>query len=81
MATSPTNLELFTQAYEHFLTKDVAEHPDKWRYDVSAVPGVVKRMAAGFGTGNYNMSPNIQKAARSLKIKPTFKAIREFVNG
>lgn len=81
-----TNLETFVAAYEVALRAAHAKTPSDYAFDTEELPKVVAKMKRAFVEGAIFgkwpcQSPNIQKACRAVGIKPSFKALREYLTG
>ncbi len=77
----PTNYKRFKAEFQNNLFILVENHHEMYAYTVDEVPAVVHRMMPHFGTGGCNInSPAIKATCKSLGIRHTIKAIKEFVN-
>lgn len=75
-----TNKERFLQAYLEALTKNHSKHPEEYFYPADKIPSVAEKMVLCYSKGEANPSPSMRQAAKACGIKPTLKAVREFLN-
>lgn len=74
-----SNVARFREAYTEKLTAAVQKHPGEYAYGVDRVSGVVEKMLTALAKGDAQVGPAVKAAARKLGVKPTAKAIREFL--
>lgn len=75
-----TNKEVFKDEYTVQLTAAVRDYPQEYAYNVNTVPDVVRRMMIAIERGSFNKDSRAIKATcRKLGIKPTYKAIAEYM--
>lgn len=75
-----TNKEKFRETYIVTLTKAHKRKPEEYGYKEDYIPVVVDRMIVALSNGTANIGNSIQNAACRLNVKPTAKAIKEFLN-
>jgi hypothetical protein len=73
--------ERFARAYRETLAKYVRDQPEEYAYNLDQVPIVVDKMIASLSNGRASLGPAVNAAARACGIKPTQKAIKDYLNG
>lgn len=74
-----TNLDRFRVVYAQKLAEAIACHPEEYYYGPDKIQGVVDKMVSALAEGKANLSSAIKAAARACGIKPTQKAIHEYL--
>ena len=70
----------FLAEYTIQLTRAVTRHPTLYSYSVSQVPGVITRIREALPANKYMTNGRAFRATcRNLGIKPTYKAVRDFL--
>jgi hypothetical protein len=69
----------FRAAYHAALMEQYNKHPEEYAYPAELIPSVVDKMMRAFAAGSASIGPAAKKAARVVGIKPTIKAIKEFL--
>lgn len=73
-------METFLASFQKHLTERVTANPGGFMYGVDGVPKVVESMRKALKNGSYFTSAEAVKlACKELGIKPTYKAIEEFI--
>lgn len=72
-------LDKFMGVYADALQKVLAEHPDDYAYGPDKIPDVLARMRDAIAHNNYGPSVGVQVAQRELGMKPTRKALHEYL--
>ena len=83
---NPDRLEAFTRLYASFLAESHEKKPEEYAFPATELPSVVAKMRASFERGATGgvwpcKSENIDRACRVLCIKPTWKALGEYLRG
>lgn len=77
----PGNLNTFCEVYREELEKSHRLNPNKYAWSISELDEVAKRMFGAFERGTFNKDSEAVKATcKQLKIKHTYKAIKEFIS-
>lgn len=81
MIIHPGNFECFLEVYAEKLKEALKLHPEEYAWPESELPKVLERMRAAIERGTFNKDGHAFKAAcKELKIKHTYKAIKEFIS-
>lgn len=75
-----SNVERFRAAYTEKLTEAVRKYPEEYLYGEDKVPEVVEKMLRSLPSGAALVTDAVKAAARAVGIKPTVKAIKEFLS-
>ena len=75
-----TNVEKFRQAEAQKLAEAIARHPEEYCYGPDKLQGVVDKMVPSLAEGRAHLGPATKAAARACGIKPTQRAIREYLS-
>ena len=75
------NLQCFLDVYKIELEKNVKAKPDEYSYTMGQLDEVFGRMASAIERGTFSKeSHSIRMTCKILKIKHTYKAIKEFIS-
>lgn len=84
-AYDPARLETFHRHYAIALAQSVAQDPGRYAWPAEQAPQVAQRFVttiANGGAGAVSLSGDAAKATlRTLSIKPTYKALEEYLRG
>lgn len=75
-----THTETFRAAYLEKLSWQVKHHPEQYAYAEDEIPRVVEKMLKALAEGTANVGAAASGAAKKCGIKPTIKAIKEYLN-
>ena len=77
----PGNFECFFSIYAEKLKEARAKHPEDYNWPESALEIVLGKMRSAIERGTFNKDSHAFKATcKELKIKHTYKAIKEFIS-
>lgn len=79
-AASRGRWETFASLYATELAAAIESNPKAYAYGIDRVNMVAENMTNGYREGRANAGPVAQAVARALGIKPTLKAIRDYLN-
>lgn len=72
--------EDFIKTYEESLRKRITEEPQRYRYGLDQVPDFIERMrTAVLAPGSFVIGDAMKDTCQALGIKPTHKAISEYL--
>lgn len=74
-----TKKEKFNSTYKEELRKVVLERPEEYRWPISQLDEVCRRMFSAFETGSFNKDGlAIKRTCKKLGIKYTYRDIESF---
>ena len=74
------NLQCFIDLYRENLIKCVTQYPDEYSWPISELDNVIARMKNAIERGRFNKDSRAFKlTCKELKIKHTYKAIKDFI--
>jgi hypothetical protein len=74
-------METFMTEYAVQLKHAVETYPSEYAYSVTEVPKVIARMRDAIQSGQFNKDGRaIKETCKKLKIKHTYKGIRNFID-
>ena len=77
----PGNFECFIEVFTQKLLRFLETHPQDYAYSKEQLPILMPRFRESIKTGNFNKDGHAIKATcKELKIKHTYKAIKEFIS-
>lgn len=76
-----TRIAQFADAYCVRIVAAMKKDPSGWVDTPETAPALAKRMTEALASGRANLSAQGKAAAKSLGIKPTAAAIREWLCG
>lgn len=75
------NLNTFLEVYRENLIKCVTQYPDEYVWPISEIERVMDRMENAIVRGSFNKDTRAFKlTCKELKIKHTYKAIKDFIS-
>lgn len=73
--------EEFIRTYEESLRRRITAEPHRYRYGLDQVPDFIERMrTAILGADSFVIGDAMKDTCKELGIKPTHKAIREYLS-
>jgi hypothetical protein len=81
MTIHPGNFQCFLDVYREKLLEARKRHPETYAWPDSELDAVFERMTKAIERGSFNKDSHAFKATcKTLKIKHTYKAIKEFIS-